>query len=220
MPGKRRLIILLFTGAVLIAITLWGFRYWHTATGGQCTNLVSNRLAHNQLQKLWGQDQIIVLLRHTEKCRIDTASCQDLAFDTPMDKLTQKGKADAKIIGEGFRALLPGNFELLSSSENRTLQTAQLAFGYLPESVYWLSEDCKQELGNHLRQSRRGNQVLVTHSTCLNVLIDDAGNKLVPFNTGGHEDYGLAVFLQRASSGHMPKVLGCIWPDDWQNVVR
>ena len=220
MPGKRRLAILLLTGAVLIAMTVLGMRYWHTATGGQCTNLVNNRTAHDQLQKLWQQDQIIVLLRHTEKCREDTISCEDLASATPMDKLTQKGIADAKVIGEGFRALLPGDFELLSSNKNRTLQTAQRAFGYLPETRYWLRENCKQELGIQLLQSRRGNQVLVTHSTCLNVLTDDAGNKLIPFNTGGHEDYGLAVFLVRRSPGDMPRVLGCAWPDDWQNLMQ
>lgn len=107
------------------------------------------------------------------------------------------------------------NFDLYSSKVDRAIATARLAFGRVPEVVPWLREDCEADLQEQLLKPHDGNQVMVTLSTCLGVLTDGKGDKLIPFKPAGHEDYGLAVFLLRPENGGIPKVLACAWPEDW-----
>ena len=196
----------IFLLLLMLAFTGW---WWYRSTIGACDNLLDDAVTRAYVQQQWQEGRITVLLRHTDRCR-------DGDGQTCVEGLTRKGEADARIIGKGMRTLLPGQFDLYSSKVDRAIATARLAFGRDPEVVPWLREDCEEDLQRQLQQPYQGNQVMVTHSTCLGVLTDAKGGKLIPFNPAGHGDYGLAVFLLRPDTPAVPKVLACAWPDDWR----
>ncbi|WP_456444861.1 hypothetical protein [Thiolapillus sp.] len=205
----------LYWASIILLLLMFAFSgwWWYRSTIGSCDNLLDEPVTRAYVQRMWKAGRITVLMRHTDRCREgDGQTCTD--------GLTHKGQEDARIIGAGMQALLPGEFELYSSKVDRAIATGRLAFGRDPEVVPWLREDCKDDLQQQLQQPHKGNQVMVTHSTCLGVLKDDQGEKLVPFKPAGHEDYGLAVFLLRPEQGGTPKVLACAWPEDWEETVH
>ena len=173
--------------------------------------MVTDRVLRDQVQKLWHEGRVDVLLRHTDKCTKDAPCPEDQG-------LTPAGKRQAKLVGSGMRALFDGDFELLSSKVDRARYTAELAFSRSPTVVPWLREYCVEDLKSRLLVPHEGNRVMATHSTCLAALTNDQGEKLIPF---GRTDmaYGLAVFLARAPDGGMPQLLGCARPDDWSGVL-
>lgn len=209
--GRFPLLYWISIGLLILMLAFTGW-YFYRSTIGSCDNLLDDPVTRAYVQRLWQEGRITVLMRHTERCRDNPeVSCEE--------GLTPKGVADARIIGQGMRALLPEDFRLYSSKVDRAIATASLAFGRSPEVVPWLREDCKEDLQQQLIQPHRGNQVMVTHSTCLGVLTDARGEKLIPFKPAGHEDYGLAVFMLHPENGGIPKVLACAWPEDWINAA-
>lgn len=195
----------IFLLLLMLAFTGW---WWYRSTIGSCDNLLDDPVTRAYVQRQWQAGRITVLLRHTDRCR-------DGDGQTCVEGLTDKGQADAKILGEGMTGLLPGHFRLYSSKVDRAKATARLAFGREPEVVSWLREDCREDLQQQLQQPHQGDEVMVTHSTCLGVLKDAMGEPLIPFKPAGQEDYGLAVFMLRPEQGGVPKVLACAWPEDW-----
>ena len=194
----------IFLLLLMLVFSAW---WWYRSTIGSCDNLLNDAVSRAYVQRMWQEGRITVLMRHTERCRDGEQPCED--------GLTPQGRKDAVIIGKGMQGLLPQGFDLYSSKVDRAIATARLAFGRDPEIVPWLREDCKDDLQRQLLNRSRGNQVMLTHSTCLGVLTDGRGDKLIPFKPAGREDYGLAVFLLRSEQGGVPKVLACAWPQDW-----
>ena len=162
-----------------------------------CPDVVSDRVLRDQVQKLWHED---------EPCPREQG-------------LTPEGKRHAKLVGRGMRALFDGDFELFSSKVDRARYTAELAFSRSPTEVPWLREYCVEDLKSRLLMPHEGDRIMATHSTCMAVLTDDQGDKLIPFGRGDI-DYGLAVFLERVPESGMPQLLGCAWPDDWSRVLN
>ncbi|WP_456374330.1 hypothetical protein [Thiolapillus sp.] len=195
----------IFLLLLMLVFSAW---WWYRSTIGSCDNLLHDAVTRAHVQRMWRDGRVTVLMRHTERCRDgDGQHCTE--------GLTAKGQNDARVIGAGMKRLFGDDFHLYSSKVDRALATARLAFGRDPEIVPWLREDCKDDLQKQLFSPVVGNQVMVTHSTCLGVLVDGRGEKLIPFKPAGSEDYGLMVFLLRQKQGGAPKVLACAWPGDW-----
>ena len=207
--GSRPVIAIVIATLILLA----GGWYWYAATGGFCANPITDRVTRDHLLQLWRQGRVTVLIRHTEKCMVNGVSqCP------PGQVLTRQGEKDAATIGRGVTELLPGPFTLLTSKVDRTRETARIGFEHPRQIVPWLREDCKQELQQQLMQPPEGNRIMITHSTCLGVLQQADGSPLIDFDPAGSEDYGLVVFLEHPAKGGMPKVIGCLWPDDWEDL--
>ncbi len=205
--NKNRIYLILF---VLLSFLFGGWYYWYSATGGFCTNLITDRVSRDYLMRLWKAGRVTILMRHTEKCIAEKQNCP------PGEALTDKGKTDAKVIGAGITQLVHGPYDLYTSKVDRARATAELGFGKDYQVVSWLREDCKQDLQSELEKPPHRNRIMITHSTCLGVLHNAAGDPLIEFSPAGHEDYGLAVFLEHPPQGGIPKVIGCLWPDDWK----
>jgi hypothetical protein len=206
---------LYYPGIILLALVLAaGGSYYYRSIGGWYPDVANNLLLQRRVKSLWREGRVLVLLRHTEKCGKDDPCPGGQG-------LTLKGEQDARLIGSGMHKLFGGDFELFSSEADRTRATARLAFGRPPAIVPWLREDhCKDDLQARLLTPHSGNQIMVTHSTCLGILTDDQDEKLVPFKPAGTPEYGLAVFLERVPGGGMPRVLGYAWPEDWSSVLN
>ncbi|BAO43395.1 histidine phosphatase family protein [Thiolapillus brandeum] len=205
----------LYWGSILLLLLMLAFSgwWWYRSTIGSCDNLLDDPVTRAYVQRMWKNGRITVLMLHTDRCR-------DGEGQHCIEGLTAKGEADAKDIGAGMKRLFPGSFDLYSSKVDRAAATARLAFGRSPEVVPWLGEDCEADLQEQLVKPHKGNQVMVTHSTCLGLLTDGKGDKLIPFKPAGHEDCGLAVFLLRPEDGGIPKVLACAWPGDWGDAAH
>jgi phosphohistidine phosphatase SixA len=200
-----------YTGMALLALMLVvAAFYYYRNPDGVCPNVISDRVLREQVQKLWREGRVDVLLRHTDRCTKDEPCPEEQG-------LTPKGERQAKLIGRGMQTLFDDNFELLSSDVDRARYTAQLAFSRSPTMVRWLREDCVNDLKSRLQKPREGNLVMATHSTCLAALTNDQGEKLTPFGRA-NMPYGLAVFLARAPEGGMPQLLGCATPNDWSGL--
>jgi hypothetical protein len=197
----------IFLLLLMLAFTGW---WWYRSTIGSCDNLLDDPVTRAYVQRQWREGRITVLLRHTDRCR-------DGEGQTCVEGLTDKGQADAKRLGQGMTAMLSGKFRLYS---DESTGTARLAFGREPKVVSWLGEDCGKDLRQQLWQPHQGDEVMVTHSACLGGLKDAGGEPLIPFNPAGEEDHGLAVFLLRPEQGGLPKVLACVWPEDWVEARR
>lgn len=203
---------LYYTGLALLALMLVVAAFcYYRIPDGFCPNVVSDPVLRDQVQKLWYQGRVDVLLRHTDKCTKDEPCPEEQG-------LTPVGKRQAKLVGRGMGALFNGDFELLSSRVDRARYTAELAFSRSPTMVPWLREYCVEDLKSRLLMPHEGNRVMATHSTCLAALTNDQGEKLIPFERADMA-FGLAVFLARVPEGGMPQLLGCARPDDWNKVL-
>jgi hypothetical protein len=212
-PAPLFLSRLFYIGLVLLALTLVVVTFSTYRNPARfCPNVVRDRALREQVQKLWREGRVDVLLRHTEDCTKKDAHCPKKRV------LSLRGKRQAKLIGSGMHALFTGDFELFSSDVDRASYTAQLAFSRSPTIVPWLREYCVENLRTQLMKPHKGNQVMTTHSTCLAALTNDQNDELTPF---GRADmpYGLAVFLMQEPEGGMPQLLGCTRPDDWSGVL-
>lgn len=72
----------------------------------------------------------VLVLRHTTAERIDEPSPMDLANCASQHRLTDKGRNEARALGEAFRTHKFPVGTVLSSGYCRTMETARLAFGH------------------------------------------------------------------------------------------
>jgi len=159
------------------------------------------------LLQSWKKGELVVLVRHAERC--DQASNPCLA---DASGITIEGSDTAQQVGEAFKALGMAHTDVFSSPLVRTVQTSSFMFGKSVATQDWL-KSCKATLQHDMlaHKAAHRNLLLVTHSTCINELQDD-------LNRGGaHYDsaYTSALFVAVDSQTGKPKVLGYMNADGW-----
>lgn len=166
---------------------------------------VGNRLLNSQVLPLWRDGEIIVLVRHEERCDRSTNPCLG-----PIEGLTINGSQQAERLGKSFKLLGMEGSDVLASPAIRTAQTLRFMFGKneLTASQYAICGAAMgEELLSHKNPGR--NLVFVTHSGCIADL-----EKTLGFPHAAFPEYGSALFLQVLPNGKL-KTLGILKSQDW-----
>ncbi|WP_213879326.1 histidine phosphatase family protein [Pseudomonas sp. dw_358] len=201
----RRKIIL--AGVILAALLAYAW-VWFARPANIRDLSVGNRLAHSGLMASWKAGDIIVLLRHAERCDRSTRSCM-----AAENGITLHGAAVATQLGTVFSTLGLANTDVLASDTLRTQQTAQLAFKPQTATVqHWLFKCSGDVLGQALGQkTAQRNLALVTHSECFDRLERQMGITETTRNP-----YANALFIRVGSDGHKPRILGFMHAKNWR----
>ncbi len=156
----------------------------------------------------WGKGDLIVLVRHVERCDHSTAPCL-----VGNDGITERSRSVAVGVGTHFQNLGLDKADIYNSPILRTAQTAGFMFNKVGTGEDWLIGCRGTMLRDALAHKVAGrNLILVTHSECMDQLEKDLH---VPTSTLG---YGASLFIS-AETPQTPRMLGFIEASDWPTVT-
>lgn len=156
----------------------------------------------------WAKGDMIVLVRHVERCDHSTAACL-----SGNDGITDRSRSVAVGVGAQFEKLGLNNADIYNSPMIRAAQTASYMFNKVGTGEDWLISCKGTMLRDALAHKVAGrNLILVTHSECMAQLEKDL--KL----SGSTLGYGASLFIS-AQTAQAPRMLGFIEASDWQTVT-
>jgi phosphohistidine phosphatase SixA len=156
----------------------------------------------------WARGDMIVLVRHVERCDHSTAACL-----SGNDGITERSRSVAVNVGAQFERLGLGKADIYNSPMMRTAQTAGYMFNKVGVGEDWLISCRGSMLRDALAHKVAGrNLILVTHSECMAQLEKDLK---LPTATLG---YGASLFIS-AEKTQAPRMLGFIEASDWRSVT-
>ncbi|MGJ7513978.1 histidine phosphatase family protein [Pseudomonas baetica] len=160
------------------------------------------------LQMGWAKGDMIVLVRHVERCDHSRAPCL-----IGIDGITDRSRSVAVAVGAQFERLGLGKADIYNSPMMRTAQTAGYMFNKVGTGDEWLINCKGTMLRDALAHKVAGrNLILVTHSECMSQLEKDLK---LPTSTLG---YGASLFIT-AEALKAPRMLGFIEASDWHSVT-
>lgn len=188
--------VLLSLGAVLAFATLMmGFMFWPRSPLSLAS---SSDLRRSGVVQRWHTGDIVVLVRHGERCDRSDNPCLG-----PVDGITKVGNAAAQALGGTFNTLGMQNTDVMSSPFTRTLQTGKAMFGQTMTEQEWLAgcgPTIKDEVLAHKTAGR--NLLLVTHSGCMSDI-----EALLGYKYALASGYTSSLFISIEPDGQL-KVLG------------
>ncbi|MFI3045098.1 hypothetical protein ALP72_00109 [Pseudomonas coronafaciens pv. coronafaciens] len=200
-------VALLSVVVVLAAICAWCYMAF---SGVHVVDLgAGNNLKTSGLREHWLRGDVVVMIRHAERCDRSTNPCMASA-----DGITSKGRDAALAVGAGMQKMGMDHARMVTSPKVRTQQTAELLAGHAVVAQDWIN-DCDSGFMKAVQAHKVGgeNLVLVTHSGCIDQFERKVG---VP---GGERssDYAEAFFV-RMDERHQPKLLGSLSAVQWANL--
>lgn len=171
---------------------------------------IGNRLLTSQVLPLWRDGDVIVLVRHEERCDRSTNPCLG-----PVEGLTINGSQQAEKLGKSFKLLGMEGSDVLASPAIRTAQTLRFMFAK-NELTSGQQAVCGAAMGEELRSHKTPgrNLVFVTHSGCIADFEKTLGYPHATF-----PEYGSALFVQVLPNGTF-KPLGRLNIQDWPLVLK
>jgi broad specificity phosphatase PhoE len=111
----------------------------------------------SQVLPLWRDGDVIVLVRHEERCDRSTNPCLG-----PVEGVTVNGSQHAENLGKAFKSLGMDGTDTLASPAIRTAQTARFMFG---KTELTASEDavCGAAMGEELLSHKQPGQLGLYH---------------------------------------------------------
>ena len=199
----RRLWLGLFVVGLLLAASL----LWHASPKDLG---VGNRLLTSHVLPLWRDGDLIVLVRHEERCDRSTNPCLG-----PVEGLTINGSQNAETLGKAFKTLGMDGSDVLASPAIRTAQTLRVMFGK-NELTSGQQAVCGAAMGEELLSHKTPgrNLVFVTHSGCIADFESTLG-----FPHAAFPKYGSALFVQVLPNGKF-KTLGIVNGPDWPAALK
>ncbi|MCF4994255.1 histidine phosphatase family protein [Pseudomonas syringae] len=199
----RNTLVVLAVSALVIPLTLW------LLAPAAVPDLAHGNVAGAQaLANGWAKGDMIVLVRHVERCDHSTAAC--LSGD---DGITDRSRSVAVNVGAQYEQLGLAHTDIYNSPMVRTAQTASYMFNKVTTGDDWLISCKGRMLQDALAHKVPGrNLILVTHSECMAQLEKDLK---VPASTLG---YGASLFISAATPA-APQMLGFIEASDWRTVT-
>jgi len=196
--------VVLAASVLVIPLTLW------LLAPAAVPDLAHGNVAGAQaLKDGWNKGEIIVLVRHVERCDHSRAPC--LSGD---DGITDRSRSVAVAVGAQFERLGLARADIYNSPMVRTAQTSGYMFNRVDAGDDWLINCKGTMLRDALAHKVAGrNLILVTHSECMAQLQKDL--KLPPSTFG----YGASLFVS-AQAPQAPRIVGFIEASDWQSVTR
>lgn len=169
-------------------------------------DLDSNRkLVKSGLSEDWKSGKVILLIRHEERCDRSKNPCLG-----PDDGITSLGSERAKDTGNRFKLRFElNNTDILTSPAIRTVQTSDFMFGkanQLANTETICGSDIIDDLLKHKTTNR--NLIVVTHSSCINDLIDTGH-----YRTSEDPEYGSLLF-SKISSHNKIRIVGKSDPEE------
>jgi phosphohistidine phosphatase SixA len=156
----------------------------------------------------WAKGDMIVLVRHVERCDHSRAACL-----SGNDGITDRSRSVAVAVGARFEQLGLDSADIYNSPVMRTMQTAGYMFNKVDSGDDWLVNCKGTMLRDALAHKVAGrNLILVTHSECMAQLEKDL--KLSNSIPG----YGASLFITAAAQ-QAPRMLGLIEASDWRSVT-
>ena len=210
-PRSRRAFIKrlrpLWLGILVIVLLCAGSLLWHASPRDLG---VGNRLLTSQVLPLWRDGDLIVLVRHEERCDRSTNPCLG-----PMEGLTASGSQQAETLGRAFKTLGMEGSDVLASPAIRTAQTLRFMFGK-NELTSGQQAVCGAAMGEELLSHKTPgrNLVFVTHSGCIADFESTLG-----FPHATFPQYGSALFVQVLPNGKF-KALGIVNNSDWPTALK
>ncbi|MBS7426150.1 histidine phosphatase family protein [Pseudomonas syringae] len=203
----HRNIVSMSVAVVLMAICAW---FYSSFSGVHVVDLgVGRNLSVSGLREHWRQGNVVVMIRHAERCDRSSNPCMGDA-----DGITSNGRDTALAVGAGLQKMGMDHARMIASSKTRTQQTAQLLAGHAVVAEDWIN-DCDSGFMKAVQAHKVSgeNMVLVTHSGCIDQFERKAG---VP---GGERssEYTQAFFVQ-VDGSHPPKILGSLNAGQWANL--
>jgi hypothetical protein len=156
----------------------------------------------------WAKGNVIVLVRHVERCDHSSAACL-----SGNDGITARSRSVAVGVGAQFEQLGLNKADIYNSPMLRTAQTAGYMFNKVGVGEEWLINCKGTMLRDALAHKVAGrNLILVTHSECMSQLEKDLK---LPASTLG---YGASLFIS-AETPLAPRMLGFIEASDWRSMT-
>lgn len=158
----------------------------------------------------WQDGDVIVLLRHLERCDRADSPC----LDGQKKGITVRATDQGYELGKDFNGLGLEIADISNSPITRTAQTSQLVFGRAQQDQAWLYQ-CKDEMLESVMQRKQQgrNLVLVTHSGCMQAFQTELG---YDDDTPG---YGTALFVSKDHARKELQILGFLDIDDWETTL-
>ncbi|MBN3864616.1 histidine phosphatase family protein [Pseudomonas frederiksbergensis] len=155
----------------------------------------------------WAKGDMIVLVRHVERCDHSTAACL-----IGNDGITARSRGVAVSVGAQFEHLGLNKADIYNSPIIRAAQTSSYMFNKVGVGEDWLINCRGSMLRDALAHKVAGrNLILVTHSECMAQLEKDLK---LPTATLG---YGASLFVL-AEKPQAPRMLGSIEASDWHSL--
>lgn len=168
-----------------------------------------NNMADSGLYSRWAAGEVIVLVRHGERCDSSVNECLG-----PSDGITVLGSSISSAVGQGFMQLGMESADVYASPAIRTVQTAQSMFGS-PASVERWVHDCNETLVDQAlaRKKDKRNMILITHSGCISEV-----EALHGYPSAPKSKYASALFIAVDSRGNA-SLRGILNPGDWAKIA-
>ncbi|WP_044313402.1 histidine phosphatase family protein [Pseudomonas syringae] len=203
----HRNIVSMSVAVVLMAICAW---FYSSFSGVHVVDLgVGRNLSVSGLREHWRQGNVVVMIRHAERCDRSSNPCMGDA-----DGITSNGRDTALAVGAGLQKMGMDQARMIASPKTRTQQTAQLLAGHAVVAEDWIN-DCDSGFMKAVQAHKVSgeNMVLVTHSGCIDQFERKAGVR------GGERssEYTQAFFVQ-VDGSHPPKILGSLNAGQWANL--
>ncbi|WP_256672713.1 histidine phosphatase family protein [Pseudomonas sp. v388] len=202
LPAFKQLhLVLAVVLVALVAVVGWFLTATHVVDLS-----VHNNLVKSGLHDSWLQGDVVVMVRHAERCDRSRNLCLDSA-----DGITVEGSKAALAVGAGLRDMGLEHATLIASPLTRTRQTADFIAGHTVVTEQWVSE-CNQDFKDAVvaHKSRGENLVLITHSGC----IDHFARQMGVAAGERSSAYTEAFFITIGDSGK-PRLLGSLVAGRW-----
>ena len=199
----RNTAVVLASVLLVIPLTVWLLR------PAAVPDLAHGNVAGAQaLLSDWAKGDLIVLVRHVERCDHSKAACL-----SGNDGITDRSRSVAVSVGARFEQLGLDKTDIYNSPMMRTSQTAGYMFNKVGVGEDWLVSCKGTMLRDALAHKVAGrNLILVTHSECMAQIEKDLN---VPASDPG---YGSSLFVAAANPA-APQMLGFIEASDWRTVT-
>lgn len=158
------------------------------------------------LSAQWESGEMIVLLRHLERCDKEDYPCLQ-----GTEGVTARSVEVGNVLAENFTQLGLDKTVIYNSPLTRTAQTETIVFGDMGDDKDWLYKCRESMLNDALEHKVPGkNLILVTHSSCISAFEQELGyDSETP-------EYGTSLFFTQGSEPGSLDVLGFLDADDWE----
>lgn len=202
----KNTLVVIFAAVLAVALTLAILAPASPANLGQPSH--ADQVL--QLTNSWAKGDVIVLVRHAERCDRSTTQCLG-----PADGVTVRGAQAVQVLGADYKQLGLNNADIYSSLLTRARQTANAMFDRPVEAQDWLFNCRGTMLRDALKHKAPGhNLILVSHSECMDQMLVD-----MHLSTDTTFGYGASLFLNTNGVNAAPQMLGYIETKDWASIV-
>jgi hypothetical protein len=167
-----------------------------------------NRHEVPTLKAQWQKGEVIVLVRHLERCDKEDAPCL-----MGTEGITARSVDEGQALSEDFYRLGLLNSDVYNSPLDRTAQTESIVFGDRGSDRDWLFKCKKTIFRDAMANKTPGkNLILVTHSSCIDSFEESLGY------ASETPEYGTSLFFSPGPDNKL-EVHGFLDMEDWDHTL-